>query len=568
MKVYRKKNILLLVFVISVIMCALCAIELSSLKHISHIADERVPQNSGSITSNDVHNFEVVADISDFSDKSSFESEWRSGNYTHYDGLYEPYSSRVSHIQYDSVVAGRDYKVRISDDAFSMLVRELDANYSFIQSSTCQDGCVLTLSDKTTYVGITLYCPTNSKLTYEDYRDLFNDGLQVSFSLDWDEKASINAVRTILNEMILKKEDSDYDIWSYYLSKDQVSEIYQDISLEVPVNDILFDMTYDTCQIVKTVSVKYDKKEEYVNVLEHGVNGTGESDDSTAIMNIDADNLYFPDGTYSIDISCARYLNSKNILGDGKFVISPWSNQWCKYTNIAGNIYDGTCSIQHIDDELYRAAHWVSEADMTEDERTNLVASTIYSLSEDNPDINYQGFVVRVKDKEVPDEFTFCIGKCKLYAYKNGKWELLNESYPTFSLYDASWKDGNNIAIKQNRVEYDDHVEITITKEQWYAFSANDERIFHYWGPSYVLEENEDASQYQYFLTLSNFWIKEPEYEDIFGFKIGSDLRDKNGTIHELGLGNLLLLKSYPRTAYFYTVPDDLYDTVLKGYSF
>lgn len=300
------------------------------------------------------------------------------------------------------------------------------------------------------------------------------------------------------------------------------------------------------------------------NVKQVGTVGNGITDDSDAIITAVTNNknVYFPSGTYKINDQCASFLTDKSLNGDGVIKFANWSKQWVAGTS--SNVFDGTCEISRMNDPVYMAAHWPSEAKMTEDSRNNICVSTNLKLNDSIRKICYHGAVVRVKDKEIPDTFTICLGKGQLYAYKNNQWVLLNESLPSFALYDASWKNPAMNVPKNNIKRYDDHIEITLTKDMWYP--NNDEMLLHYYCQSYELSQNENASDYKYYFATYSAWAKDSTYDDCFCFGVSADMRDRQNKIYELGIGKMYLLKATPRIAYFYNVPDSEYDTLIKPF--
>lgn len=299
-----------------------------------------------------------------------------------------------------------------------------------------------------------------------------------------------------------------------------------------------------------------------VSVKDYGAVGDGKTDDTNAILKAlkNNKNVYFPRGTYIFNTAYVNLFSSSQIYGEGVIKFSPWSKQWVAGTYT--NVFDGTCDISRISDPVYLATHWPSEGLMTEDSRTNVCASTEISLNDTIRKICYHGAVVRVKGSDIPDKFTICLGKGQLYGYKNNKWILLKDELPRFALFDASWKNPSINIPNSCITRFDDHIEITLTKDMW--FSNNDEYLLHYFGTNYILSDNEDASEYQYFLASYKAWAKESYYSNCFLFGVSMDVKtlDNSGG-YELGIGKTYLLDSTPKTSYFYNVPDSKYDEII-----
>lgn len=123
----------------------------------------------------------------DYSDASNtetidFESQWRSGCYSNSTGEYISAPNRICYNDYLTVEGGTEYYAYVSNEHYSLLIRELNANKELVASYPATNGKSFTLKNDTVYVGVTLYCPTNDKISYERYKELFESGLTVSFS--------------------------------------------------------------------------------------------------------------------------------------------------------------------------------------------------------------------------------------------------------------------------------------------------------------------------------------------------------------------------------------------------
>ena len=117
---------------------------------------------------------EIVVDTDIFGMKN-FEN-WRSGNYSCYNGKYTASSSRICLNDYIEVSENQTYLVNISEPNYCVLVRLLDENNKMIESISVKNGGTFTVQNNETKAAISLYNSKNSKITYDDYQKKFQDG--------------------------------------------------------------------------------------------------------------------------------------------------------------------------------------------------------------------------------------------------------------------------------------------------------------------------------------------------------------------------------------------------------
>ena len=192
---------------------------------------------------------------------------------------------------------------------------------------------------------------------------------------------------------------------------------------------------------------------------------------------------------------------------------------------------------------------------------------TIIETKPDNADENYKpaflpiGAIYRNRDSDLPENFTFCIGKIKCFIFRKStaKWEILTElMHPTtdMALYRETWD--SNETRKPTIKEFYDHIEVPLTKEQF------ENNVLHFWGR---MSEVQDVDDILYMSSAYEFWIKEEGYGDYFIATSGIDTYWKynNSTLTRPGYmqlfyGRFLSLDNVSRMCAGNNVPETVYD--------
>ncbi len=112
--------------------------------------------------------------------QDTFYDVWRNGNYSGNDGAYEPTYNRISYMDYLAVTPGANVTVEISNPIYHVLIRELNESNKVIRSYDLKDSTNLTMNESTFKVAVTVYCPSNWNITYEDYHNAFLKGLIIN----------------------------------------------------------------------------------------------------------------------------------------------------------------------------------------------------------------------------------------------------------------------------------------------------------------------------------------------------------------------------------------------------
>ncbi len=103
-----------------------------------------------------------------------------SWNAVYLDGQYGEYSARICLNDYVDAFSETPLTVKISEENFRILVRELDVNGKFIKSVTLKDGDTYIPSANASTLGISVYCVVWTTLNYEKYMQKFDNGFEAT----------------------------------------------------------------------------------------------------------------------------------------------------------------------------------------------------------------------------------------------------------------------------------------------------------------------------------------------------------------------------------------------------
>ena len=339
---------------------------------------------------------------------------------------------------------------------------------------------------------------------------------------------------------------------------------------------------YDSSNVKSYVDSKYFEKKPwepkvisnqypYGDFRRYGITTAGNvTDVSMAELVIDACKdrcvVNIPEGTYKLNrksilqIAYGCITGTVETSGQGSVVWDKWkdgSGNICK--NNAELLNYGIIPAEKLRDPLFLSMKLPSESN----HYMNRVNGSFHykdSFDEDYANAVAIGAIYRnaEEDAEIPDNFTLCLGRIKLYVMNNDSeyWVLAdNSKYPaTPSLYKEGW-DGSTKSVNDKIQYFDDHIEIALTKEDFEGY------ILHFWGNTRC--EGVQTSNHRYVISAFDCWIKEPEYEKLFVSAIGVDFRNAEGTIRQAYSGRSQYVMSYPRTLWGHTIPDADYDEVI-----
>lgn len=117
----------------------------------------------------DIQSVEKI-DFADF-------SNWRSGVYYHTNGKYVENINRLCLKNYVTFTSEK-FKAHITDNAFRILIRELNYNKNFIKSVTLANGQTYEPGENTVYLAISIYKFANGEkeMSYEVFENKFANG--------------------------------------------------------------------------------------------------------------------------------------------------------------------------------------------------------------------------------------------------------------------------------------------------------------------------------------------------------------------------------------------------------
>lgn len=110
-------------------------------------------------------------------------TEWKTGRYSEKSGNYESWSGRLCYGKDIAVVPGMTYRMCQTDNAYDVVVIQLDDFLQVLASDTYKNGGEITMLQDTAYVRIYIYNPGNYNTTYAQFEEAFLNGYSASIEL-------------------------------------------------------------------------------------------------------------------------------------------------------------------------------------------------------------------------------------------------------------------------------------------------------------------------------------------------------------------------------------------------
>ncbi len=111
-------------------------------------------------------------------------ANWRTGIYNWTNGKYMTYKERIclnDYVTFEHQI----YRVAVSESNYSILIRELDANYNFIKSSNLKNGELFIPGSATKYLAISVYKSDNEHgMSFARYKELFETGFYAELQVN------------------------------------------------------------------------------------------------------------------------------------------------------------------------------------------------------------------------------------------------------------------------------------------------------------------------------------------------------------------------------------------------
>ena len=273
--------------------------------------------------------------------------------------------------------------------------------------------------------------------------------------------------------------------------------------------------------------------------------------------------INIPDGLYTVNKNTILTLaDSKQVTVTGSGSVR-W-NEWKNFNKPKNDIYwsKGEIPVSKLNDPIFCSMHLPSEANHYMNRTNGDIHYTPWDDTDGNA-VSIGAIYKRadVDDLVLPDEFTICLGRMKLWLYQtdSGYIQLEDNSiYPDDInvLYKEGWS-GETKKLDSNLVTYyDDHIEVKLTKEIFEGY------ILHFWGRKHIYGVTKETTKYA--ICAFDCWVKEPEAENIFVSAIGVDYRNTNNEIHQGYSGRSKLLTTSPHTLWGHSIPDSEYDKIVN----
>lgn len=251
-------------------------------------------------------------------------------------------------------------------------------------------------------------------------------------------------------------------------------------------------------------------------------------------------------------------LDKHSILNADKSDFSPNTEvKWDGFSNYAykHDVNDGVIPVDLLDDPIYCSMNLPSE-DMSEfSESTHRGNGHITNkLTPAQTTAVGIGATYLINGKTMSQDFTMCMGKMALYAFSKSqnKWVVVDEQNTCkgLQMYELPWTTHRHYPCT-NITQYDDHVEIKIKKDELNGYA------FHFWG----VRKPIDQSDYLYYATAYQTWVKEDYASDILCTEGGIDAKDDAGkTGIQLISSRSITLTTEPKTVWCHTIPNSEYD--------
>ena len=137
---------------------------------------------------------------------------WRSGLYSWVDGTYVEYPSRICLNEYIECSPGTTYTGIISDNSYSILIRQIDKSNKLIVSNILASDDKFITANDCMYLAISIYSPSlDSKLKYADYEHLFKNGITIGLSRESSE-ADTTSTETVQPPIGSEEQNSESDV--------------------------------------------------------------------------------------------------------------------------------------------------------------------------------------------------------------------------------------------------------------------------------------------------------------------------------------------------------------------
>ncbi|MBE5905187.1 MAG: hypothetical protein E7277_00135 [Lachnospiraceae bacterium] len=227
--------------------------------------------------------------------------------------------------------------------------------------------------------------------------------------------------------------------------------------------------------------------------------------------------------TVNFDQRSTTVLNRNDILNSvGNAYQSHSVLQWADFRIGKKDKNDGRIPTEWLNDPVYLSMNLPSESRsdfMIEAWRDN--GHFIDTFSDVHTQTISIGAIYPTHGAQLPDEFSLCIGKMKLFAFSKSqnKWITLDSKpYPPgIYIYTLPWPTATATKC-QNVTYHDDYAEIKLTADE---LNGN---ALHFWGKLQPL----DKEDYTQFAAAYEVWTNDSNVSDLLTATIGVDVKDQD----------------------------------------
>lgn len=110
-------------------------------------------------------------------------SEWKIGRYSEKSGNYESWAGHLCYTKDIAVAPGGIYRLNQTENTYDVMIVQLDDSFHVVEKDSYKNGGEVFMSEKTAYVKIYIYNPSNYGTTYTQFEEAFLNGYSVSIVL-------------------------------------------------------------------------------------------------------------------------------------------------------------------------------------------------------------------------------------------------------------------------------------------------------------------------------------------------------------------------------------------------
>lgn len=132
---------------------------------------------------------------------------WQQGDYNYQTGKYSSSATRLCLIKCPTVEPGQKYTVNVNQSNVHILIREMSSADKVVASRDLINGKIFEIGTNTSYMKIAMYVTgTTEKMTYDKYKNMFDNGLQAYLTTDSVISADEEAEDVVKDDSVQKDE--------------------------------------------------------------------------------------------------------------------------------------------------------------------------------------------------------------------------------------------------------------------------------------------------------------------------------------------------------------------------